>query len=158
MTHQPKYSANSAAPIFANGADAQAPPDGAVSQDEPARDEARVNPPPVDMALLQRGRQRYEIFCTPCHGFGGDGDGAAVRRGFPKPPSFHDAQLTQAPARHFVDVVSDGYGVMYSYAARVSPRDRWAIAAYIRALQQSRNTTLAEAPEAASKLATGAAP
>jgi mono/diheme cytochrome c family protein len=158
MTRQPKYVANAPAPIFGNGAEAQTPPEGAVSQDEAALKAALTNPPPVDMALLKRGRERYDIFCTPCHGFGGDGDGAATRRGFPNPPSFHAARLEQAPAQHFVDVVTNGYGVMYSYAARVAPRDRWAIAAYVRALQQSRNATLAEAPEATSQLGKGAAP
>jgi hypothetical protein len=152
MTRQPRYGANAPAPIFANGSAAQQPPDGTISQDEAALDQARTHPPAVDMALLERGRDRYEIFCTPCHGFDGDADGAVVRRGFPKPPSFYDARLVQAPAQHFFDVITDGYGVMYSYAQRVVPGDRWAIAAYIRALQQSRNATLAIAPEAASKL------
>lgn len=158
MTRQPKYLANASAPIFSNGAEAQTPPAGVVSQEQATLDEALAHPPMVDKALLERGRERYEIFCTPCHGFGGDGDGAATRRGFPSPPSFYDARLMQAPAQHFVDVVTHGYGVMYSYGARVAPRDRWAIAAYIRALQQSRNATLAEAPEAAAELDKGPVP
>ena len=157
MTRQAKYGPNASAPIFANGSAAQQPPDGTISQDEPALEDASTRPPPVDMALLERGRDRYAIFCTPCHGFDGDADGAVVQRGFPKPPSYYDARLMQAPAQHFFDVITNGYGVMYSYAQRVAPRDRWAIAAYIRALQQSRNATLAEAPEAAAKLA-GAKP
>jgi mono/diheme cytochrome c family protein len=157
MTRQPKYGPNAPAPVFANGAAAQQPPEGALSQDEAGLDQARTHPPSVDMALLERGRERYEIFCSPCHGFDGDADGVVALRGFPKPPSFYDARLMQAPAQHIFDVIANGYGVMYSYAQRVPPRDRWAIAAYIRALQQSRNATLAEAPEAATKLA-GAKP
>jgi mono/diheme cytochrome c family protein len=157
MTRQPKYVANAPSPIFSNGSAAQMPPQGAVSQEEAALNQALSDQPSVDMALLERGRERFEIYCTPCHGFGGDGDGAVTRRGFPNPPSFHEALLMQAQAQHFVDVITNGHGVMYSYAARVAPHDRWAIAAYIRALQQSRIATLAEAPEAATKLNQGAA-
>lgn len=152
MTHQPRYGANAPAPIFADGSAAQPPPEGAVAQDEAALDKARQTPPPVDLALLTRGRERFGIFCSPCHGFGGDGDGVVVRRGFPHPPSFYDAPLMQASAQHIFDVITNGYGVMYSYAARVPPHDRWAIVAYVRALQQSRSATLAQAPEAAAKL------
>jgi hypothetical protein len=101
---------------------------------------------------LQRGRERYDIFCTPCHGLSGSGDGMIVRRGFPAPPSYHTARLRAAPAQHFFDVISNGYGVMYSYAPRIEPRDRWAIVAYVRALQQSQNARLADIPDLRSKL------
>jgi mono/diheme cytochrome c family protein len=96
-------------------------------------------PFPVTAELLRRGRERYDIYCTPCHGLLGDGKGMIVRRGFPAPPSFHSDTLRGKPAGHYVDVVTNGIGKMFSYADRVSPHDRWAIVAYIRALQLSQN-------------------
>src|SRR6185312_14393767 len=108
------------------------------------RDEyAQANPYPVTASLLARGRQRFDIYCAPCHGALGDGDGYIVRRGFPSPPSYHIARLRNAPDRYFVDVMTNGYGLMYSYADRVSPADRWAIVAYIRALQASQHAAVA---------------
>ena len=94
--------------------------------------------------LLQRGRERYDIYCAVCHGASGDGNGEVVQRGFPAPPTYHSERLRNAPVGHFYDVVTNGYGVMYSYADRVEPQDRWAIAAYIRALQLSQHATAAE--------------
>ena len=93
----------------------------------------------VDRTVLERGRERYGIYCWPCHGATGDGHGIITRRGYPNPPSYHIPRLVQAPDRHFMDVIRDGYGVMYSYAARVAPADRWAMVAYIRALQLSQD-------------------
>lgn len=107
--------------------------------------------PPITLALLQRGQERFDIYCAPCHGPLGDGDGYIVRRGFPAPPSFHIERLRNAPDRHFVDVLTYGYGLMYPYADRVSPSDRWAIVTYIRALQLSQHApanTLADADRA----------
>jgi mono/diheme cytochrome c family protein len=98
-----------------------------------------ANPLPTTMALLQRGQQRFDIFCAPCHGRSGTGDGMIVRRGFPAPPSYHTERLRNAPDSHFYQVISDGYGVMYPYADRIAPADRWAIVAYIRALQLSQH-------------------
>src|SRR5205823_15043450 len=92
----------------------------------------------------ERGRQRFEINCSPCHGRTGQGNGMIVQRGFPAPPSYHIDRLRQAPVGHFYDVITQGYGIMYSYAERVAPADRWAIAAYIRALQLSQHATLAD--------------
>lgn len=103
-----------------------------------------VTPPPVTLALLERGQQRYRIFCTPCHSELGDGHGMVVQRGFPAPPSYDIPRLRDAPVTHFYDVISNGHGVMYSFAFRVPPRDRWAIAAYIRALQRSQNARMAD--------------
>jgi mono/diheme cytochrome c family protein len=103
---------------------------------------------PVDRAVLERGRERFQINCAVCHGFTGDGDGMVVQRGFPNPPSFHSDRLRNAPAGHFVNVMAYGYGAMYSYASRVAPRDRWAITAYIRALQLSRNGKVGDVPAA----------
>lgn len=95
---------------------------------------------------LQRGRERFEIYCAPCHGRNGDGNGMIVQRGFPPPPSYHIDRLRQAPVGHFFNVMTEGYGVMYSYAQRVKPADRWAIAAYIRALQLSQDATPNDVP------------
>ena len=103
-----------------------------------------VAPPPVTLALLERGQQRFRIYCTPCHSELGDGHGMVVQRGFPPPPSYHTDRLRAAPVQHFYDVITNGYGAMYSFAYRVQPSDRWAIAAYIRALQRSRNATVAD--------------
>ena len=149
MTRQAHYGTNDPAPAFANGSAAQPLPAGVVSQGDAEYEKESANPPPVDMALLERGKQRFEIFCAPCHGFEGDGNGAIVRRGFPHPPSYYERKLMQAQAQLFFDTITNGFGVMYSYGSRVPPHDRWAIAAYIRALQQSRSASLAEAPEAA---------
>lgn len=98
-----------------------------------------ANPLPITPALLKRGQQRFNIYCAPCHSRAGDGDGMIAERGFPHPPSYHTPALRNAPDSHFYKVITDGYGVMYPYADRVSPQDRWAIVAYIRALQLSQH-------------------
>ena len=105
------------------------------------RDElATTNPYPLTLERLQRGQNRFDIYCAPCHSRVGDGDGFIVRRGFPAPPSYHIDRLREAPDRHFFDVMTQGYGIMYSYADRLTPEDRWSIVAYIRALQLSQHT------------------
>lgn len=152
MTQQKRYDTYTPAALFPDGTEAQALPAGVVAQGDLDRATAIATPPRVDAHLLARGQQRYDIYCSPCHGLSGDGDGMIVRRGFPSPPSYYSARLRAAPAQHFFDVISNGYGVMYSYGARVEPRDRWAIVAYIRALQQSRNAKLADIPELRDKL------
>jgi mono/diheme cytochrome c family protein len=96
--------------------------------------------------LLDRGQQRFDIYCSPCHGFVGDGDGMIVQRGFSAPPSFHSDRLRQAPDGHFFAIMSNGFGAMPSYAAQIPVPDRWAIVAYIRALQLSQNATLGDVP------------
>jgi mono/diheme cytochrome c family protein len=111
-----------------------------------ARDEKPVTPPPVTLALLERGQQRFDIYCAPCHSRVGDGNGMIVQRGFPHPPSYYSERLRQAPIQHFYDVITHGYGAMYPYADRVAPADRWAIIAYIRALQASMAAKLADVP------------
>ena len=118
------------------------PPPGSVARD----DMLKPPPPPLSMALLERGQQRFDIYCSPCHSRVGDGDGMIVQRGFPHPPSYYIERLRQVPNEHFYDVMTHGYGVMYSYADRVSPEDRWAIVAYIRALQASANGSIADVP------------
>ena len=110
--------------------------------------EATTFPQPVTREMLERGRERYDIYCSVCHGLTGDGLGMIVRRGFPPPPSFHQDRLRQAPPGHYFQVITNGFGLMYPYAQRVEPADRWAITAYIRALQLSQNATLADADPA----------
>jgi mono/diheme cytochrome c family protein len=164
MYRQPRYDRGEASPLFADGKADRPPPAGsvpmaagtpaftssgrkggeAVAQWEVAY--ASTTPPPVTMALLQRGQERYSIYCLPCHSPLGDGDGPVVRRGFPRPPSYHEDRLRAAPDRHFFDVITHGYGVMHSYADRVPPADRWAIVAYIRALQLSQHAEAARLP------------
>jgi mono/diheme cytochrome c family protein len=101
---------------------------------------------PITRAVLDRGRERYDIFCAVCHGRTGEGNGMIVQRGFPSPPSYHITRLRNAPPGYLYYVITNGYGVMYSYASRVQPADRWAIVAYIRALQLSRDGTLNDVP------------
>lgn len=105
-------------------------------------------PVPLDRALLERGRQRYGIYCTPCHGLTGNGVGIVVQRGYRQPPSFHIDRLREAPVGYFFDVQTKGFGSMLDYAAQIPPGDRWAIAAYLRALQLSQRTTIADVPAA----------
>lgn len=106
----------------------------------------KVQAPPLTLALLQRGQERFRIYCTPCHSELGDGHGMVVQRGFPPPPSYHIDRLRQEPPSYFYDVITNGHGAMYSFADRVQPADRWAIAAYIRALQRSQNANTADVP------------
>jgi len=103
-------------------------------------------PRPVTREVLGRGRERYDIYCAPCHGRTGEGNGMIPQRGYPRPPSYHIERLRIAPVGHFFDVITRGYGVMYSYANRVEPEDRWAIAAYIRALQLSQDAKMSDVP------------
>ncbi|MEZ5351357.1 MAG: cytochrome c [Bryobacteraceae bacterium] len=104
-------------------------------------------PVPVTEALLTRGQQRFNIYCSPCHGGGGDGEGMVVQRGFKHPPSYHSDKLRNQPSGYYFDVISNGFGAMASYASRVPVADRWAIIAYIRALQYSRLATIDDVPE-----------
>jgi mono/diheme cytochrome c family protein len=108
--------------------------------------DALVEPLPVPLtrALLERGRERYEIFCTPCHGRVGTGEGAVTKRGLRPPPSYHIPRLREVPLGYFFDVMTNGFGVMPDYAAQVPPADRWAIAAYIRTLQVSQGIPVAD--------------
>jgi mono/diheme cytochrome c family protein len=145
MEVQPKYSEYSRAPLFRGGV-LREPPAGIVARDDLARDAEVRNKPPLTAELLARGRQRFDIFCSPCHGRTGDGNGIIVQRGMPRPTSYHDDRLRMADDQHFFDVITNGYGAMYSYASRVPPRDRWAMVAYIRALQLARHASLDDVP------------
>jgi mono/diheme cytochrome c family protein len=116
-------------------------------------------PFPLTAEVLDRGEQRFTIYCTPCHGPTGRGDGMVVRRGYRQPPSYHIDRLRQAPLGHFYDVMTNGFGAMPDYKAQIAPRDRWAIAAYIRALQLSQHATASElTPEEQQKLSQPAQP
>ena len=107
---------------------------------------ADVFPFPVTRDVLKRGQERFTIYCSPCHGDLGDGNGLIAQRGLRNPPSYHIDRLRNAPVGHFFDVITNGFGSMYDYAARVAPRDRWAIIAYIRALQLSQTARLDDVP------------
>jgi mono/diheme cytochrome c family protein len=109
---------------------------------------AETFPSPVTTVMLQRGQERYDVYCSVCHGPNGNGNGMIVQRGFPAPPSFHNERLRAAPPGHLFHVITHGYGVMYPYAQRVGPGDRWAIAAYIRALQLSHHSPSGHLTEA----------
>ena len=166
MYEQPRLGPDAASPLFADGKGSRPPPPGSVAMamgdlaktsggrrgqqeldERDAADRAQATPP-LTRALLLRGQERYDIYCAPCHSPVGDGDGMIVRRGFPRPPSYHQARLRDVPDRHFFDVITQGYGVMPPYADRVTPQDRWAIVAYIRALQASQATPAASLPPA----------
>jgi|ERR1700733_12789630 mono/diheme cytochrome c family protein len=108
--------------------------------------ESNAFPLPVNQELLERGQGRYKIFCTPCHGLQGDGNGMVAVRGMKHPPSFHQDRLRQSPNGYFYDVITNGFGAMYGYSAQIPPRDRWAVVAYVRALQLSRNVKASELP------------
>lgn len=163
MYDQPRYKPLAASPLFADGGASRPPVSGtelharggfsATSSgrlgtgmvEQWGRDErAPHNPYPVTLDLLKRGQAQFNIYCAPCHSPLGDGDGFIVRRGFPAPPSYHIDRLREAPDRHFFDVMTHGYGIMYSYADRITPADRWAIVAYIRALQLSQHVSATE--------------
>lgn len=158
MYDQPKYKPMAASDLFEDGTSARPQPPGTVAhssgpfagtssgrvgieavEEEQAALAAKGIPYPADMQLLQRGQERYQIYCMPCHSPVGDGDGWITRRGFPNPPSYHSQRLRDASDRHFFNVITQGYGIMYAYADRVAPADRWAIVAYIRSLQLSQH-------------------
>lgn len=108
--------------------------------------ESNAFPLPVNRELLQRGKDRYQIFCRPCHGTQGDGNGMIAMRGMKHPPTYHQDRLRQATNGYFYDNITNGFGAMYGYSAQIPPRDRWAIIAYVRALQLSRNARVADLP------------
>jgi hypothetical protein len=162
MGNQPKNKPLSPSDFFADGRSERMPVENTVSRGALDNDELMVSkdsnnfPLPVNEALLKRGEERYKIFCSPCHGLQGDGNGMVAMRGMKHPPSYHEDRLRQSPNGYFYDVITNGFGQMYSYSAQVPPRDRWAIVAYVRALQLSRNARGADlTPEMREKLTSG---
>lgn len=125
----------------------------AAGQGQTGQGFSNTFPFPVTKEVMDRGEERYNIYCSVCHDLTGNGLGMVVRRGYRKPPSFHEDRLRQAPAGYFFDVITNGFGAMPDYAVSINPRDRWAIVAYIRALQLSQRATIADVPpEERSKL------
>ncbi len=158
MSHQPKFHPLQETPFFSDGRSSRPPVADTVARGDARLDDllytGKVNgkisnalPFPVTAALLERGHERFDIYCSVCHGRLGDGQGMIVKRGFPAPPSYHIDRLRQVPVGYFFDVETNGFGKMYSFSDRIPVGDRWAIAAYIRALQLSQNATLADVPE-----------
>lgn len=137
MNTQPRYDAYGRAGLFPDGQVNQAPPEGVAAREDAAW-QAASRRPPMTPALLARGAERYAIDCVQCHGPAGDGDGVIPARGFPRPPAFDSPALRAMTSAQVVEVITKGYGVMYPHAARVAPAERWAIAAYVQALQLSQ--------------------
>lgn len=155
MHNQNKVEPYEPSPLFENGQAARPLPANTVARGDlregPAYSGLGANgqpvaqmPFPVTREVLLRGQERYNIFCSPCHDRAGTGLGMIVRRGYKQPTSFHDPRLRSAPVGYFVNVMTEGFGVMPTYAPQVPVADRWAIAAYIRALQYSQNARLAD--------------
>lgn len=144
MISQPKPKTLAPSAFFPDGRSARVPPADTAARGED--DGPGPFPVRIDARALARGRERYAIYCSPCHGALGDGRGMIPRRGFPQPPSYHQDRLRAAPDSHFEEVMEKGYGVMYSYGDRVTPADRRAIIAYIRVLQYSRWAKAADLP------------
>ena len=130
---------------FPNGREMQHPPSGAVARNAP--NQPVPQPASITAEMLARGREKFNIDCAPCHDRTGDADGMVVQRGFPKPPILFSPKLLQLKAQKIYNVITHGHGVMYSYANRVAPPDRWAIVAYIRALQLSEHAKVAQLPK-----------
>jgi mono/diheme cytochrome c family protein len=159
MHDQPRYEPLEANPFFADQRASRPQVAGTVARGQLHEDEqlylgtvngepAETFPFAVTREVIERGRQRFEIFCTPCHGRLGNGQGMVTQRGFRHPPTYHSQQLREAPVGHFFDVISNGFGAMYSFNDRIPPQDRWAIVAYIRTLQFSQAARAAELPPA----------
>ncbi len=146
MDSQPKYHEYEPGKLFRDGKVLQAPVPGTVARGDLARaDEARQRPA-LTAELLARGHEQYDVFCQPCHDRTGSGHGMVVQRGFPQPESFHGDKLRAAGDQHYFDAITNGYGAMYAHRDRIRPRDRWAIVAYIRALELSQHAALADVP------------
>lgn len=155
MHDQPRYKAFGQSAFFADGRNVRPQVAGTVARGRLMEDDhfwrgkvdgkpAETFPMPVTAEILARGKERYTIYCQPCHSPVGDGNGMIVQRGMKRPPSYHIERLQKAPPGYFFDVMTNGFGVMYDYSDRIRPEDRWAIAAYIRVLQQSQSTSVSE--------------
>lgn len=160
MHDQAKYEAYEVSDFFADGQASRLPVPGTVARGWLREDPhlyrgigadggfATTLPMPLSRDLVERGRERYDIFCSPCHGRTGDGQGMIVQRGFKQPASLHEARLQDMPYGYFFDVMTHGFGEMSSYAAQVPVEDRWAIASYVRALQLSRQVDVTQLNDA----------
>lgn len=158
MHDQPRFKPLAKSDFFSDQRAARAPVDGTVARGQLHEDTyfytgkignspGDYMPFPVTAEILARGRERYNIYCAPCHSRLGDGNGVIPSRGFPrKPPSYHIERLEKAPLGYFFDVMTNGFGLMSDYASQIPPRDRWCIVAYVRALQLSQNATAADVP------------
>jgi len=158
MHVQPRHNPLGASTFFGDGRAARPLVPGTVARGELRLDqhlyEGKVNgqpaitfPFPITRQDLERGQERFNIYCSPCHGRVGDGNGMIVMRGLRRPPSYHIDRLRNAPLGHFFDVITNGYGAMYSYASRIPVEDRWRIIGYVRALQLSQQAKFADLPE-----------
>ena len=157
MHDQPKFKPYAKSDFYSDERSARPLVDGTIARGHLGDDElfetGKVGGKPADVfplaitgAVLERGRERYNIYCSPCHGQTGQGDGMIVRRGYRKPPTFHQDRLREAAAGYLFDVTSRGFGAMPDYATQVAAGDRWAIIAYLRVLQRSQHATIADVP------------
>jgi hypothetical protein len=158
MHDQPRFKPLAKSDFYADMRSAREPVEGTVARGQLHEDSYFYSgkigsnpgdsmPFPVTPQVLARGRERFDIFCAPCHSRLGDGNGTVPARGFPrKPPSFHSERLRKSPLGYFYDVMTNGFGIMPDYASQIPARDRWCIVAYLKALQLSQNATLAEVP------------
>jgi mono/diheme cytochrome c family protein len=157
MHDQPRYEPYERSGFFADGRASREPIPGTVARGQLREDDfletgrdgpafAAAFPFPVTLEVVQRGRERYEIYCTPCHGRTGRGNGMIVQRGFRRPPSFHVDRLRNERPGYLYDVITRGFGAMPDYAVQIPVRDRWAVVAYVRALQLSQNAALTDVP------------
>jgi mono/diheme cytochrome c family protein len=157
MHDAPRYDPLEASAFFPNGAASRLPVANTVARGQLNEDRhlyegvvdgraAESFPMPVTAAVMARGQERFNVFCSPCHGRTGQGNGMVVQRGFRQPPSFHEDRLRNAPVGYYFDVMTHGFGAMQDYAAQVPVADRWAIAAYIRALQASQRAPVDDVP------------
>jgi mono/diheme cytochrome c family protein len=155
MHDQPRFKPLAESDFYADQRSARPPVEGTVARGQLHEDayfytgKVGANPGdympfPATGDVLDRGRERFNIYCAPCHSRRGDGQGMVVKRGFKQPPTYHQDRLRKAPLGYFFDVMTNGFGAMPDYAAQIQPRDRWCIVAYIRALQLSQNATQAE--------------
>ncbi len=157
MADQPKYKPFGATTFFPDGASARPLVDGTIARGHLITDSLFATgktggkftplfPFPVTASVVKRGQDRFDTFCSPCHGRLATGNGMVVQRGFPAPPSLLTDSVQAQPAGFFFDVITNGFGKMYSYAASIAPHDRWAIVAYVRALQLSQKVRLSDLP------------
>jgi len=166
MHDQPRYEPLELNSFFADGSASRQLVEGTVARGMLKTDKhlyfgkvdgepARTFPFEITAEVLERGRERYNIYCSPCHDQLGYGNGMIVQRGFRQPPSFHTDRLRQVAVGHIFDVISNGFGAMYDYSDRIKAADRWAIVAYVRTLQLSQNMSIEEIPEDKQQLLRG---